>query len=392
MELQRLDDLVTDRAHGVQRIHRALEDDRDVHPAVRPHRLLAAGEDVDPLEQDPARGAGARREQTHDRQRRRRLPAARLTDEPEALARLEREVHALHRMQLASVLEVEPDVEVLDLQQRRRHSASFPRPTSGRSRNVRADRCATRSRGLSASSSAPPTRLQARMSIVTSTPGGTIAHHAPVEIAARSNAFSMILPERDGARIAQTEERERGLVEDRDGDGEDSAGDQQWRDLRQHVPHHDPRVARAERPRSLHVHTLAHALHLRPDHARRTRPEQDPDHDDDVEEARPPDRGHDDHQRDIGDDEEVVGDPHEQVVDPAAEVARDDTDGASNHHRDEGRREADDERGAQAPDEERDHVDAPVVEAEQVLPRRMAEHRPDLLMERVRRDPRREDR
>src|SRR4029450_12049690 len=109
-------------------------------------------------------------------------------------ARLEREVHALHGVQLTTPLELEPDLEVLDLQQRhRRHSASFPRPTSGRSRKVRADRCATRSRGLSASSSAPPMRLQARMSSVTSTPGGTIAHHAPVEIAARSNACCMML-------------------------------------------------------------------------------------------------------------------------------------------------------------------------------------------------------
>ena len=185
---------------------------------------------------------------------------------------------------------------------------------------------------------------------------------------------------------------ERGLVEDRDGDGQDGARDQQRRDLRQHVPQHDPRVARPERARPLHVHALAHALHLRADHARRARPEQDPDHDDDVEEARPPDRGDDDHQRDVGDDEEVVGDAHQHVVGMAAEVAGDDTHGAADHHRDEGRREADDERDAHAPDQERDHVDAAVVEAEQVVPRRMAEHRPDLLVEGVRRDPRREDR
>src|SRR5204863_6160770 len=133
-------------------------------------------------------------EQAQDRERRGRLAAARLPDEPEALARLEREVHALDGVQLAAVLEVEPDVEVLDLQERGTHSASFPRPTRGRSRKVRADRCATRSRGLSASSNAPPTRLHARMSSATSTPGGTIAHHAPVEIAARSNAFWMIRP------------------------------------------------------------------------------------------------------------------------------------------------------------------------------------------------------
>src|SRR5207248_9962388 len=130
----------------------------------------------------------------HDRERCGRLPATRLPDEPEALAGLEREVHALHRMELASALEIEPDVEVLDLQQWLAHSASSPRPTSGRSRNVRADRCATRSRGLRASSSAPPTRTHARMMIATSTPGGTIAPHSPAENAARANAFSISLP------------------------------------------------------------------------------------------------------------------------------------------------------------------------------------------------------
>jgi hypothetical protein len=100
----------------------------------------------------------------------------------------------------------------------------------------------------------------------------------------------------------------------------------------------------------------------------RARPEQDPDHDDDVEQARPPDRRDDDHQRDVGDDEEVVGDPHEHGVDPAAEVARHYPDDATDHHRDEGRCEADDERDAQAPDQESDHVDPAVVQAEEVLP------------------------
>ena len=111
-----------------------------------------------------------------------------------------------------------------------------------------------------------------------------------------------------------------------------------------------------------------------------------------MEETRPPDRGDDDHQRDIGDDEEVVGDPHQHRVDPAAEVAGDDTDGAADHHRDEGRREAHHERDAQAPDQERDHVDAAVVQAEQVLRRRVTEHRPHLLMQGIRRNPRRENR
>src|SRR5690349_16888437 len=76
VELESLDDLVADPAHRVQRVHRTLEDDRDVDPAMWPNRRLAAGEDVFAVEQDTARDAGARREQAHDRERRRRLPAA----------------------------------------------------------------------------------------------------------------------------------------------------------------------------------------------------------------------------------------------------------------------------------------------------------------------------
>src|SRR5207248_10883660 len=118
---------------------------------------------------------------------------ARLADEAEPLAGLEGETDALHRVQLALALQVEPDVQALDLQQTA-HSASGPRPTSGRSRKLRAERCATRSRGLSASSMVPPSRLQPRMITATSAPGGTIAHHAPVEIAARWTAFSITFP------------------------------------------------------------------------------------------------------------------------------------------------------------------------------------------------------
>ena len=270
-----------------------------------------------------------------------------------------------------------------------------PRPTRGRRRKLRAERCATLSRGLSASSIAPPSRLQPRMITATSAPGGTIAHQAPVEIAARSKAFSMIVPERDPARVAQAEERQRRLVEDRDRDRQHRVRDQQRRDLRQHVAGDDPQVPGPERPRPLHVDALAHALHLRADHPRRRRPEQDPDHDHDVEEARAPDRRHDDHQRHVGNDEEVVGDPHQDRVGPAAEVAGGDADGAADHHRDEGRREADHERDPCAPHQQRDHVDAAVVEAERMAPGRVAEDWPDLLVQVVggehRREQRRED-
>ena len=184
VQLERLDDLRAHRLHGVERVHRTLKDHRDVDPTMRPHRFLAPGENVDAVQLDAPCGGRARREQPHQRKTCRRLAAARLADESQAFARLEGQGNTLHRVQRPAGRQVEPDVQLVGLQQGA-HSASALRPTSGRRRKVCAERWATRSRGLSDSSSACPIRLQARMRSATSTPGGTIAHHAPDEIAAR---------------------------------------------------------------------------------------------------------------------------------------------------------------------------------------------------------------
>ena len=196
--------------------------------------------------------------------------------------------------------EVEPDVQLLELEQSA-HTASRPRPTSGRRRKPLAERCETLRRGLSASSIARPIRLQARIIRATATPG---RHDRPPGARADRGPLEGVLdhlPERDPARVAEAEEGERRLVEDRDRDRQHRVRDQERRDLRQHVAEDDPQVPGAERPRALDVGALADALDLRADDPRRARPEQDADHDDDVEEARPPDRRDDDHQRHVRD-------------------------------------------------------------------------------------------
>ena len=220
-------------------------------------------------------------------------------------------------------------------------------------------------------------------------------HDRPPVARADGSARERVLDDRaprDGGGVGEAEERERGLVEDGDRDRQDHVRDQERRDLRQDVAQDDPNVTLSEGSSALDVYALAHALHLRPDHACRRGPEQDPDHDDDVEEARPPDRRHDDHQRHVGDDEEVVGDAHQDRVGRAPEVAGNHAHRAADRHRDERRGEPDDERDARAPHEQGHHVDAAVVEAERMAPRRMPEHGPDLLVQGVRRDPRREHR
>ena len=77
----RLRDLGADRLDRVERVHRALEDHRDVVPAVRAHRLLPTREDVLAVEAHLARTRRVGGQETHDREDRRRLAAARLADE-----------------------------------------------------------------------------------------------------------------------------------------------------------------------------------------------------------------------------------------------------------------------------------------------------------------------
>ena len=89
------------------------------------------GEDVLAVEVDAARRRSRGRQEPHEREDHRRLAAPRLADQPDPLSRVELEADALDRVELAAALEVEPDVEVLDLQDRDGHSrlqCSLERP------------------------------------------------------------------------------------------------------------------------------------------------------------------------------------------------------------------------------------------------------------------------
>ena len=94
-------DLALDALHRVERVHRALEDERDVAPAHQLHAALGPAVDVDRLllarraQRDRPLLHQRGRQQPHQRQRRRALAAARLAREPERLARRERQVDAV---------------------------------------------------------------------------------------------------------------------------------------------------------------------------------------------------------------------------------------------------------------------------------------------------------
>ena len=94
VQQDRLRDLSADALHGVERVHRALEDDRRARPAHRaqpppPHR-----EHVVALEQDLPRRVRAPRQQPQHGEREGGLAAAGLSGDAELLPSREREVDA----------------------------------------------------------------------------------------------------------------------------------------------------------------------------------------------------------------------------------------------------------------------------------------------------------
>ena len=126
-EPNRLDDLVADREHRVQRGHGLLEDHGDV-PAAHPHQLLFGH-----VEQVPGRNAGLpvesvqhfsvaalgeiRGQQPDHGQRGDGLAAPRLADEAEGLPRIDMKARPVHRPHRVSA-DPEPGMQVPHLEQR----------------------------------------------------------------------------------------------------------------------------------------------------------------------------------------------------------------------------------------------------------------------------------
>jgi hypothetical protein len=116
-----LAELPAHRENRVQRRQRVLEDDRDLVLPYVPAGALVHRQQVDAAELDGAAGHLRRRcvEDAHDRLRGHRLAAAGLAQDPQRLALAQGEGDPVDRLGDA-VAGVELDLEVLDLQQRRR--------------------------------------------------------------------------------------------------------------------------------------------------------------------------------------------------------------------------------------------------------------------------------
>ena len=170
---------------------------------------------------------------------------------------------------------------------------------------------------------------------------------------------------------------------DREGGGNEQRG----RDVREHVPHHDPERARPDRHSGPDVVALAHAQGRAPHQARRSRPAEQGHDRDDAHDARRLRHGPLGREAGLGEvqrrehDEEgeegggghPVGKAHEGRVHPASEVARDETDEGSEEGGGEGARDPDRERHPPPVEEPKAGVAAELVGAEPVGERRALE-------------------
>ena len=95
---QRVDDLAADPQHRIERVHRALGDQRDRRQPQPPHLLFRHRQEIDPVEQRFARlDSAGRLDQAQQRQRDRRFARAGLADQAEAFAASQIEADAVDR-------------------------------------------------------------------------------------------------------------------------------------------------------------------------------------------------------------------------------------------------------------------------------------------------------
>ena len=152
VEDDRFRDLIADVPDRVQRIHRTLEDDRNVLPPDPLDRALGELDEVPPVESDLAtHDLPVVRQESHDGESRRRLAATALPRKAEGFPFANIERHALDRVDRAGLRRVF-DREVLDLQAGQPNASAVGgsgfrrgRTRTGKSR-TRGRRCRARGR------------------------------------------------------------------------------------------------------------------------------------------------------------------------------------------------------------------------------------------------------
>ena len=240
---------VADGDHRVQRVHRALEHDRDLAPAQHLQLLLAQRQQVVALEQHLAGGHPPRRLQQPGRGiGQSGLAAAALPREAEHLASFERERDVVHGSQRAVVHR-----EVADLQHRA-HARTFRR------------------RGFAYSSIPKLIRASAVPSSAMHRPAGTNHHHAPC-----AERLVALRPEQDrapvpGRQADHADERQRDLQHHREDHRADETGGDHRGQVRQDLEDDDAPGAFTGRPRRQHEVPVPQRQRLRAQDPRAPRP------------------------------------------------------------------------------------------------------------------------
>src|SRR4029079_978255 len=172
VDADRLFDLHADLLDGVERVQRALEDDRGTGPSRGAEFARRQRQHVLAVEQHRALDLGRAGVQPQDRARDRGLTAPGFAREPEHLALLDREVHTPHGRDVAAPRAI-GDPQVLDLQDAHR----------------------SRIRGLMISSIAKPTIVKPSTTSTMLRLGPISHHHACNDNAPAWNAYSINVPQ-----------------------------------------------------------------------------------------------------------------------------------------------------------------------------------------------------
>ena len=193
---------------------------------------------------------------------------------------------------------------------------------------------ASLSRGLMYSSNRKPSSETASTTIVIAEPG---RDHVPPGAGARCARAERVLEHRspgDLGRIAEAEEGQGGLREDRHGDDQHRVGEDQRQRVGEDVGLDDVGVSGSQRPGPLDERALAKGQDLGADDPPGARPGRQADDRDQDDQRRVEDAGQNDHQRQRRDDQEPVLEGVEDAVRPATEVAAGEADDRAQNGRD----------------------------------------------------------
>ena len=384
VRLHHVDELVADAHDGIQRVHRALEDHRDVPPAIAAQLFAALQDEVLVPEQDAAADDVRRRAQDlHDRVRDGALPATRLAGEPEDLPRADLEIDAVDGTD-APVLDDElPHVEERlrrghlrrRLLGKRRHAWAFGRASHRPPIRTASLLCfsifSVRRRGLLTSSM--PARMSTRPRTVQ--PSARLREDERPPLALEHGRVHLRPVHGDAParrrHVAEAEELEPGVDEERDVEDEH----ERCRDPADHVRHqlaeHDPRRRLTGGLRRQDEVAALEREGLTAEDARLERPEDEREDDRHRTHALCLEvDGDDDEERDRRDGEEDIREQVDELVDDAAGIRGGDAENGRDERRERAGHRTEQKRAASADDDLREHVASLVGRPEQVVPRR----------------------